>query len=181
MIEKSALDYYLLDTLDSLIEKLFMWKSSSNMASIYDKGLVYGFCCAMVKLYREISDFGLTDRLSDKARRFDPKKLINDLKLPPCSQKPRFINKLRDNFLFSILSKLLCDAIDLRDQSAKEQNELQKNWLHGQYFGHYSVITRMMNLVLAFDLFRMLPDSWHWEKFDPDTLHNGITKAYLGL
>ena len=74
--------------------------------------------------------------------------------------------------LFSILS---CPP------APKDHNVVKANWLHGQYFCHYSAISVILNYVLVFDLFHMLPDSWHWEKFDPDTLHNGVTKADLGL
>ena len=181
-MKQTALDYYLLDTPDALIEKLLMWKHDMG-ASAYDRGLVYGFCCAMAKLYKEISDFGLTDRLSDRARRFDYQEFILELKFPPCSQGSHLTNRFKDNFLSAILSTLLCDAIDLRDHAgnAKDHNGVKATWLRGQYFGHYSAISTMLNYVFVFDLFHMLPESWHWEKFDPDTLHNGVTKEDLGL
>jgi len=177
-MSKSSLDYYLLDTPDLLIDEMLDYRSSLSR-SIYNKGVLYGLSCAMVKLYREISNRGLITKLSVRAQNFNPEKLITDLKLPACSQEPPSIKKSRDNFLFSILSELLCDAIDLRDRAIREQNSRQDDWLRGQYFGHYSVITTMMNEVMVFELFDMLPDSW--EEFDPDTLHNGLKKSDLGL
>jgi hypothetical protein len=177
-MSRDSLNYYLLDTPDLLIEKALIWRSEFTK-SLYDKGVFYGFCCAMAKLYREISNCDLITKLSVRAQNFNPEKLITDLKLPTCSQEPPSIKKSRDNFLFSILSELLCNAIDLRDRAIREQNSWQDDWLRGQYFGHYSVITTMVNQVMAFELFDMLPDSWG--EFDPDTLHNGLKKSDLGL
>jgi hypothetical protein len=175
---KSPLDYYLLDTPNLLIDEVLDHRSSF-LISLYNKGVFYGFCCALAKLYKQITAFGLTARLSTRAQHFNPEKLIADFKLPTCFQEPASANKAKGHFLFSILSELLCDAIDLRDRAIREQNPLQDDWIRGQYFGHYDVITTMMNQVMAFELFDMLPDAW--KEFDPDTLHNGVTKYDLGL
>jgi hypothetical protein len=190
---KSPLDYYLLDTPDLLIEEALDFRAFF-LKSLYDKGIFYGCCCALTKFYRQIAAFDFTEKLSLRCRNFDPEKLASDLQLPSCSQgnvrsisspgtqhslSPMSDSKSKSNFLFSVLSELLCDAIDLRDQAIREQNPLQDDWIRGQYFGHYSVITTLMNQVIAFELFDMLPNSWH--EFDPDTLHNGIKKSDLGL
>lgn len=72
-----ALENYIEDSLNQLIDEAFELKETANTE--FDKGKLFGYYETILKLLNQAEAFGISDKLPERIREFNPESLLGKI------------------------------------------------------------------------------------------------------